>query len=324
MRDYESEVGPESLRTVRAVDCIGSFINGVDERANRTAIKTGFDVFDYHLGGGLFEGLYCIGAVSSAGKTTIVLQMADYISAQGTDVLFFSLEMSVFELMARSISRNTYLLSSKDGRSNDRLAKGTLDILDGSRYKDYAKEQIKVIKEAIIEYEKSHKNIYICEGVGDISVNTIRNEVKAHIDRTGRIPVVIVDYLQILSPHNDRASDKQNMDKSIVELKRLSRDFKTPVIAISSLNRASYGKANAKDNSTETDIDSEMTAFKESGGIEYSCDVLIKLSTTDKSNPERDISLSILKNRNGTPTKDLSYKFFAKYNYFSENVKIRY
>jgi len=323
VRDNESEVRPELLRTVRAVDCIESFINGVDERANRKAIKTGFDILDYHLGNGLYEGLYCIGAVSSAGKTTFVLQIADYISAHETDVLIFSLEMSVCELMAKSISRNTCLLSMKNGQPNAILAKETLDILDGSRYEGYTKEQTNVIKSAIKEYEKFQKNIYICEGVGDISVNTIKNEVKAHRDRTGRTPVVIVDYLQILSPHNEKATDKQNMDKSIVELKRLSRDFKTPVIAISSLNRASYGKG--KQNTEEaSELDIEMTAFKESGGIEYSCDVLMRLKTSDKLQDDRDVSLLILKNRNGKPSKELSYKYFARYNYFSENVNVRF
>ena len=55
------------------------------------------------------------------------------------------------------------------------------------------------------------------------------------------------------------------MDKAVLELKRISRDFKLPVIAVSSLNRMSYGQRIS------------MEAFKESGAIEYSSDVLIGL-----------------------------------------------
>ena len=55
------------------------------------------------------------------------------------------------------------------------------------------------------------------------------------------------------------------MDKAVLELKRISRDFKLPVIAVSSLNRMSYGQRIS------------MEAFKESGAIKYSSDVLIGL-----------------------------------------------
>ena len=50
-----------------------------------------------------------------------------------------------------------------------------------------------------------------------------------------------------------------------MELKRISRDFKTPVIGISSFNRDNYNNAVS------------MQSFKESGAIEYSSDILIGL-----------------------------------------------
>jgi len=72
--------------------------------ADTPAIKTGFGELDAALDGGLYEGLYIVGAISSLGKTTFVLQLADQIAQRGHDVLIFSLEMSRFELMAKSIS----------------------------------------------------------------------------------------------------------------------------------------------------------------------------------------------------------------------------
>ena len=51
----------------------------------------------------------------------------------------------------------------------------------------------------------------------------------------------------------------------MMELKRLSRDYKLPLIGISSFNRDSYTEAVS------------MKSFKESGAIEYSSDVLMGL-----------------------------------------------
>lgn len=54
--------------------------------------------------------------------------------------------------------------------------------------------------------------------------------------------------MQILASYNDRATDKQNIDKAVIKLKRISRDYKTPVVAISSFNRANYRKTFKKYN----------------------------------------------------------------------------
>ena len=62
-----------------------------------------------------------------------------------------------------------------------------------------------------------------------------------------------------------RATDKQNCDATMHELKQLSRDFHLPILLISSFNRDSYW----------TPVD--MNCFKESGSIEYGCDVLLAL-----------------------------------------------
>jgi len=122
-----------------------------------------------------------------------------------------------------------------------------------------------LIDEAIKNYETFGQQIYILEGIGNIGVNEIRNQINQHIQFTGKAPVVIVDYLQILAPSNERATDKQNTDKAVLELKRISRDYKIPVLGISSFNRENYN------------VEVSMQAFKESGAIEYSSDVLIGL-----------------------------------------------
>lgn len=300
------------------------FQNGIQERANTPPISTGFTNLDTILDGGLYEGLYFVGAISSIGKTSFCLQMADQIAQSGQDVIIFSLEMARSELMAKSISRLTYTETLRTGQDS-RDAKTTRGITDGSRYARYSMTEKALINTAIEQYGQYAKHIFIHEGMGDIGVKEIAETVEKHISITGNKPVIIVDYVQILAPADVRATDKQNTDKAVLELKRLSRDYKIPVIGISSFNRESY-KAGSESKGVVT-----MADFKESGAIEYSADVLIglqfqnagkkeyKVSVEKKKDP-MEIKLIILKNRNGSPYLECAYKFYKMFNYFQESA----
>ena len=70
------------------------FTNGIADSVNTPYIPTGFSNLDKILEGGLYEGLYIVGAISSLGKTTLITQIADQIAEAGEDVLIFSLEMA--------------------------------------------------------------------------------------------------------------------------------------------------------------------------------------------------------------------------------------
>lgn len=299
-----------------AASHLQAFVNGIAESVNTAYIPTGFPRLDKVLDGGLYEGLYLIGAISSLGKTTMALQIADQVAKDGNDVVIFSLEMARSELMAKSISRLTAQIVEAE-RLGIENAKTTRGITVGKWYTQYTDTEKTVIEKAVTQYGEFAGRVYIHEGMGDIDPQKIRREVARHIDLTGNNPVVIVDYVQIIAPSDVRASDKQNTDKAVLELKRISRDFKIPVIGISSFNRASY-----KDTVS-------MEAFKESGGLEYGSDVLIGLqlqgvgndsfdvNAAKQKNP-RDIELVILKNRNGKTGAKLEYFYNAMYNYFEE------
>lgn len=295
---------------------LSKFFNGITNGSNNTCIKTNFEGLDDLLEGGLYEGLYCVGAISSLGKTTFVTQIADQIAAQGTDVLIFSIEMSRWEIISKSISRHT-VIESIASNSDIRNAKTARGITEGSRYAGYSTPEIDLIKKARENYAQYCKNIYIVEGTGLIGVGLIRETVEKHIKYTGKVPVVIIDYLQILYPVDVRLTEKQNTDRSVIELKRISRDFKTPVIAISSFNRENYKSIVS------------MQSFKESGAIEYSSDVLIGLQLKGtgrehfdvneaKSRNPREIELVVLKNRNGRTGIKMEFDYYAMYNYFKE------
>lgn len=314
-----AEAAKEEYLKTSAAAHIQDFLDGITASANTPAISTGFFNLDNILDGGLYEGLYILGAISSLGKTTLALQLADNLAQQGQDVLIFSLEMARSELIAKSISRLTYLAADEK-----RDAKTTRGITAGARYKDYSQQEKRLINKAIAQYKEYAQHIYIHEGVGDIGVEKVREVVQQHINITGSKPVVIIDYLQILAPYDMRSTDKQNTDKAVLELKRLSRDNKLTVLGISSFNRDSY-KAGGGVNQGKV----SMTDYKESGALEYSADVLMGLEfasagtkeydeRTEKKKDPRQIRLVVLKNRNGKAWENCSFDYFPLFNYYSE------
>ena len=321
------EAEKELLRQEAVAYSIQHFRQAVEKSKTAPFFPTGFPMLDEILDGGLYAGLYFVGAISSLGKTTFCLQIADHIAKNGHDVLIFSLEMARNELIAKSVSRLTYSL-----QDNPKLAKTTRGILTGSRYENYTQDELSLIEQAITEYENYGHNLYITEGVGDVGIDDIREKVQKHIKLTGQSPVVLIDYLQIISPADSHATDKQNTDRAVLELKRLSRDYSLPVIGISSFNRDNYYSP------------VNLASFKESGAIEYSSDVLIGLQyygmdyqegeseknrekrirelvkdqmTAGKHGKAQKLQVKVLKNRNGCKGSTL-IDFYPMFNYFAE------
>lgn len=309
----------EQYKGANARDNIDDFIDGINNKANTPPTSTGFPLFDEVLSGGMREGLTVIGAISSLGKTTMAQQIADNVAQSGRDVLFISLEMARSELMSKSISRET-LLEVLENDGDIRNAKTSIGITDASKHKSYSKNEKRLINTAIERYNEYAGHIYIVEAFGQIGFQDVRELVKIHHEKTGQAPIVVIDYLQIMKPDDPRATDKSNTDKAVNGLKQISRDFKTTIIAISSLNRESYNRPMS------------LTAFKESGAIEYSSDVLIGLDFTkmlensnemdfeeEKDKVPRNITLTILKNRNGRTGKRINYLYDPRFNYFEED-----
>lgn len=278
------------------------------------ATPTGLELLDDLLDGGLYPGLYVLGAMSSMGKTSLILQMADKISEDGRDVLFFTIEQSPDELIAKSFSRITWEYSTLDGMEGVSPRK----ILRGApRWTDHDAELLDM---AARRYEDMARHLWIIDrdparksenrGEGDrIGLDTIQKAIQDHITATGNRPVVMIDYLQILySADAGTKSDKQRMDETVSELRRISKSYGgIPILTISSLNRAAYGGIIGFD------------AFKESGAIEYSADVILAIQPRDLKNGEgvkdqkhnqdayadleketsRELEIHVMKNRMG-------------------------
>lgn len=319
----EKEAQLERINSYTAFSRLADFLGGIKEAANTSYIPTGFTDLDAELDGGLYPGLYILGAISSLGKTTLLLQIADQIAAAGHEVLYFSLEMAASELISKSISRYTYTLCNGSVRD----AKTARGITTASRYANYSQREKDLISAATEAYADHAKSLYIYEGVGDIGINQVKSIVEEHKQLTGKTPLVFIDYLQILAPYDLRASDKQNTDKAVLELKRLARDYKTAVVGISSFNRDNYA----------TEVN--MSAFKESGAIEYGSDVLlalqpqgmkpgytasdqkenVKLVKDCKASADRKVEAVILKNRNGKTGGKVGFVYHSLFNCFERD-----
>ncbi len=252
----------EAYYQTSAVNGLSEFIADIERRHNKDCVSTGFENLDEILDGGFYPGLYIIGAISSLGKTTFALQVADNAAKKGQDVLVFSLEMGKQELIAKSISRLSFQKCKSWGSELD-FATTTRNLMNGKSLN--SKERVDFLNECIKGYSDYAGRIFYHIGIGDIGVEKIKSVIARHIRITGRKPLVIIDYLQIIAPFDMRATDKQNTDKAVVELKRASRDYDVPIFAISSFNRENYTSP------------VNIASFKESGAIEYTSDVLMAL-----------------------------------------------
>ena len=311
------------LNQTRANNLLADFIetNALDT----PCVSTGFETFDAETDGGLYPGLYILGAISSMGKTSFMLQLADQIAAGKNDVLFFSLEMGAHELIAKSLSRYSYIEAGKAAINSVY----TRTITNVERRAGMTTNQRINYEKAIDEYYLSvSNNIWYFESVGDIGIEEIKARIKKHTEITGRTPIIFIDYLQIMKPINEAWTEKRNTDKAVLELRKLAREYNTTIFIISSLNRSSY----------KGDI--SMDAFKESGAIEYGSDVLlglqprgmaagsykkdekknIELVEDTKAAENRELELKVLKNRTGRTGQRINFAYNAKFNYFEEEA----
>lgn len=305
---------PPPYKETSAAGRMEDFLAYIRKQAARPPLKTGFPKIDEALDGGLYDGLYVIGAVSSLGKTAFCMQMADQLAQQGRDVLVFSLEMMAWELMARSISRESFLLDTSARR---RMAKTARGVLDGRRWSQYTTQEKAHLDAARDAYAAYAGHIYFREGDHETGLDYIQSEVARHIAETGEKPVVLIDYLQIIAPVDVHFTDKQNLDRIVCALKKMSRQYELTVFAISSFNRENYN------------LEVSMNAFKESGGIDYSADVLLGLQARGAGRPgfqideekrkdPRELELKILKNRSAALGQPISLRYYPAFSCFME------
>ena len=283
-------------------------------------ISTGFDKLDKLLNGGLTPDLYVLGAVSSLGKSTFLLQIAENISAGGVPVLYFSLEMPIKYISVISVSRQIFKQTDRSDSSP-----GISDLLNSDR----KLENDEHVKTAVEECKKRTKGLYIIErddlmsedGSAAFGADTICEYTERFIDKHEgkQSPVVVVDYLQLLRSEDSAAnySERSTVDRNITQLWNLAHRLDIPVVVISSVGRENYEKAIG------------IGSFKESGGIEFSADVVLGMQfpnagekgfnlTKAKAGDLRELDLVVLKNRYGASSVKDSFRYYPAHGFFEE------
>lgn len=257
-----SEFSPDAERLV-------AFLEEFKKRnaGQSGGVPTGFPELDRILGGGLREGFYILAGTPSAGKTTFMRQLADQVASQSTPVLYFSLEMSAFELWAKSIARIlrtpvSSVLSGLASPGNVALA-----------------NQI---------YLKSAEYLWTIEGEEGITVGRIAEKIRQAAAKTGVPPVVFIDYLQRLTPGGNAEAISSVRARSLAALglKRLSWGFGCPVIAAFSLTPHSLTRTGAEVLGTDDDV-------------QHSADVIAVLRPVNDGPETALVALEVVKNRYG-------------------------
>jgi len=218
-------------------------------------------------------------------------------------------------MVSKGISRRTAQQTYKDGFDG---AVSAIDIRRGNITDG--------VRTAAKEYAKAAENESVIECSFDTTIDTITGYVMGYIKANDAKPVVIVDYLQIIRPTDPRQTTKDAVDGHVRALKKLQTENDLVVIVISSLNRQNY----------LTPVDFE--SFKESGGIEYTADVIWGLQLAimnsdlfdkkDKLKEKREkvkaaklevprkIELVCLKNRYGRSSYSCGFNYYPQFDLF--------
>ena len=268
---YEAALASLSLKVLDPSD-IASRVYALERP--RDYVATGIADLDEALGGGLPSvGLVVLGAVSSTGKTTLAVQIADAIAQAGRSALFVTIEQGADEIVAKSLSR---IMGGMRRQNNTPVMASAAAILSGEereRWKRQDVEKLTALASACNAYARDiAPSMRIIEGIEQPRVTDLRAVVEHMAAHDEKPPVVFVDYLQLLAPRDDRQTDKQAVDANVTALRQLARELGTCVFVISSLNRSSYAGSVT------------LEAFKESGGIEYGADVLLGLQPEGMGN----------------------------------------
>lgn len=246
-------------------------------------------------------GLYLLGALPGAGKTSWVWQLVNRLAELGESCIFCSYEMSRLELYTKSIARRLFEMK-RAGR--DVMALSAADIRRG------AGNGITEVNQVVAEFAETTAKLRVLE-VSNANVIGLIEHLKPLVAAADKPPVVAVDYLQIIPPTNSKANAKEKIDDVMLRLKDFQRETNSTLVVVSAFNRDS-GK------------DATMQSFRESSAIEYSADVLWALqlegNDDDLKKSPRPMKFKCLKNRNGAPY-DVYFNYFAAHDCFRACTK---
>ncbi|MBN9695938.1 MAG: replicative DNA helicase [Zoogloea sp.] len=258
----------------RLQDVLCDVLGDVQERMERggrlAGLATGFRRFD-EMTGGLEQGqLVVVAARPSVGKTVAGCNIAAYVAAGGSPVLFVTLEMTRREIAAR-------ILAARSGVTVQAMRAGTREQGDW--------DQMSSVAGASANWPM------FIDDTPAVTVAYVRAKAR-RIQRTHGLGLVVIDYLGLMRGIGDnRAQEVGSISRG---LKALAKELRVPVIALAQLNRASEGRLDRKPT---------LADLRDSGEIEQDADIVAMLhrESMHRDAPELEglAQLLIRKNRNG-------------------------
>ncbi|KIQ31787.1 DNA helicase [Variovorax paradoxus] len=260
-----------------------------------TGVRTGFHDFDKMTSGLQPGDMIVLAARPSMGKTSLAINIAEHVALnEGLPVAVFSMEMGASQLAVRIVG------------SIGRIDQGHL------RTGKLSDEEWPRLTEAIEKLRTV--SLHIDETPG-LSTSELRANARRLARQYGRLGLIVVDYLQLMSTSS---SGDENRATAVGEisrgLKMLAKELKCPVIALSQLSRGVESR---------TDKRPMMSDLRESGAIEQDADIIMFIYRDDyydKNSKEPGVAEVIIsKHRNG-PTGTVKLAFLKPITKF-ENLE---
>ena len=265
-------------------------VDALLQRGQRiTGLATHYTDLDEMTSGLQRSDLIIIAARPSMGKTAFALNIAENAAIEDKKVVgLFSLEMSREALLLR-------LLCSRARVDSHKMRTGSL----------WREDMAKVVQAM---EDLAHAPIFIDDTPG-IGLSEMRAKARRLQQSKGKLDLLIVDYLQLMSGGSRRFENRTQEVSAISRgLKALAKELSVPVISLSQLSRAPESRGG--------DHRPQLADLRESGSIEQDADVvafIFREEVYKPDEPELDgvAELIIAKQRNG-PTGKLRLAFLKR------------
>jgi replicative DNA helicase len=257
-----------------------------------TGVPTGFVDLDEMTRGLQGGDLIIVAARPSMGKTSLVLNIAQYVATQPEhSVGFFSLEMSKESLFLR-------LLTAEAQVDGHRLLSGAIGGKDYGRI-SHALETLSSMK------------LFI-DDTANVGVLEMRAKSRRLQSEHG-LSLLIVDYIQLMSGRGrfeNRTLELASISRS---LKGLAKELNVPIVVLSQLSRAPESRSDHRP---------QLSDLRESGALEQDADVVVLIYRDDVYNKDPNspdagtAELILAKQRNG-PTGVVRLAFLREQTRFA-------
>ncbi|MGI8602739.1 MAG: replicative DNA helicase [Verrucomicrobiales bacterium] len=216
-----TKLGTSKIESVvPAADMVHRSITAIEARIESggiAGIPTGLEDFD-RATGGLIPDLIVIGAETSRGKSVLSLQFAAAAAKAGKRTLIFSLEMNV-----EVVGERLLCVTSGIEMGKIRDPRGLAD------------HDLKRLTWAASELAGAP--LLVCDDA-DITIQEIRAIARAEHAKSP-LGCVICDYIQLISsPKTDTETREREVSLIAAQMKKMSEEFKCPVLAATQLNDA--------------------------------------------------------------------------------------